>query len=64
MGPGGEKVGQVTENSCSMSCILAVKRLKSTAELTDSSHSRTLIVNVFAADVTHHLGGHSLKGKI
>lgn len=30
-------------------------------ELTNSCHSRTLIVDIFGADVTQHLGGHGLK---
>lgn len=29
-------------------------------ELTNSNHSRTLVVDIFGADVTHKPGGHSL----
>lgn len=62
MGPGGEtKEGQIRESHSSIPCW---EGTRNTAELTNSSHSRTLIVDIFAADVTHHLGGHSLKGEM
>lgn len=38
-----------------------MKKKNPIAELTDSCYGRTLVVDIFRADKTNGLGGHSLK---
>lgn len=36
-------------------------KIKGQKKLTNSCNSRTLIIDIFGADIAHHLGGYSLK---
>lgn len=65
MGPGGERrevpISKKT-NDDNQDSFEFVVGTKNTQELTDAYQSRTLVVNIFGADVAHHLGSHGLKG--
>lgn len=39
-----------------------MKKKNEKKKLTDSCNSRTLIIDIFGADLAHHLGGDSLEG--
>lgn len=52
------------ENDTTALALTLLQNTKTTKELTDSCHSRTLIVDIFGADVTHHPGSHGLKEEV
>lgn len=63
MGPGGGKgegIDTKINKINSLDSKLVPKRQK-TCKLTNAYHSRTLVVDIFGADVAHHAGGHGLK---
>lgn len=64
MGPGGERQeGQIREKIITARPLALLQKDETHKELTDSCHSRTLIVDIFGADVTHHPGCNGLKGE-